>query len=225
MLREIIFSLEEKLYAGGVYIDLKMREDSIQRVKQWMNENIPTLERNLDLHCTMIYSKKEHDIDFIPLNYTVDSNFKSFEIFGPERDTLVVCINSPEIEERQKELSGLYGFVSDFPDYKPHFTIAYNCPSELDISLFPIIDFPIYFERETITPLKLDWKPTKTIKTQEKHMLKEILENKEAKGRDTSAERTLAEINTAIDKAIKNKDKKTLDLWVKLLGDLQKKLK
>lgn len=155
MIREAIHAMFEELYPEGIFIDVKMREDSYQKVKSWMSEHIPDVQHNHDQHCTIIYSKGKYDIEMAPMNYTANTTFKSFEMFGPEQNALVACINAPSLEKRNKELTEEYGFVSDFPDYKPHFTLSYDC--SVDHTILPPIDFPIYFENETVAPLDTDW--------------------------------------------------------------------
>ena len=104
MIKEAIERIFEEMFPEGIYIDVKMREDSYRKVKVWMEDNIPDLQQNHDQHCTIIYSKGKYDLDIIPLNYTADATFKSFEMFGTEQDTLVVSINAPQLVERNLNL-------------------------------------------------------------------------------------------------------------------------
>lgn len=155
MIKEAIHRMFEKLYPDGIYIDVKMREDSYKKVRGWMEDNIPDLQQNHDQHCTIIYSKGDYDVSMAPMNYTANATFKTFEMFGPEQNTLVACINAPSLVERNKDLTEKYGFTSDFAEYKPHFTLAYDCV--IDHTILPPIDFPIYFENETVAPLDTNW--------------------------------------------------------------------
>ena len=156
MIKEAIERVFEELYPEGIYIDVKMREDSYRKVKAWMEDNIPDLKQNHKQHCTLIYSKGDYDLDITPLSYTANTTFKAFELFGPDQNILVASINAPSLTERNLELVEKYGFTSDFADYKPHFTLAYDCI--IDPTTLRPIDFPIYFENETVAQLNTDWK-------------------------------------------------------------------
>ena len=51
---------DEIHYPGGVYVSVKMREESTIALKAYMDKYLPGLQHNEDQHCTLIYSKQEH---------------------------------------------------------------------------------------------------------------------------------------------------------------------
>ncbi len=86
----------------------------------------------LEYHTTVIYSKKpcpemrKHDPQ-LPIWGTASG----FELFGDDKNVLVVRINSVQLQKLYDDLQ-IYGPTSDYPEYKPHITLSYNwkgdCP-------------------------------------------------------------------------------------------------
>jgi len=149
---------DEKInYPGGVYISVKMTEESQIALNEYTSKYLKDAELNEELHCTLIYSKKEQKEEIEPKIYNVTGTFLNFSKFGEDKDTLVAELNCPDLVERNKELVKEYGFISDYDEYKPHFTISYNA-KDIDINSLPDIDFAINFNEETIEELNTDWK-------------------------------------------------------------------
>lgn len=147
---------EEIHYPTGVYIALEMVEESMIAVKEYMEEYLPDIEFNDEQHCTLIYSKKPYVDEIIPGEYQATSTFDRFSKFGENEDVLVVEINSEAILDRNKALVGEYDFISDYDEYKPHFTLSYDA-KDIDVNSLPAIDFAIHFDNETVAPLDEDW--------------------------------------------------------------------
>ena len=139
-------------YENGVYISLNMKSESILKLEEYMNDNLGGCELTHELHCTLIYSKKEYVGDIETNVYEVSCEPKRFSFFGPEKDVLVIELNSKFLEKRNNELKKKYGFVSDFEIYKPHCSLSYNC-KDIDLDMLPPIDFDIIFHEETVEPL------------------------------------------------------------------------
>ncbi len=143
-------------FPGGVYISVKMTSTSYQKLLQYKNAYLPEIKFNEDQHCTLIYSKKPLNISPILPQYSCKVSFKGFSLFGPNKDTLVAEVKSAKLTYRNKKLVQDYGFVSDYSEYKPHFTLGYEA-KDVDLSKLPPIDFPIEFENETVENLDLSW--------------------------------------------------------------------
>jgi len=111
--------------------------------------------KNSELHCTLIYSKKPHKNKINSEDYKITAKFKGYEYFGENKDTLVVLLESEELINRNKFLVKEYGFISDFETYTPHVTLSYN--STVDISTLPDIEFDVVLENEYVQDLVLDW--------------------------------------------------------------------
>ena len=89
-------------------------------------------------------------------NYTTEATFKNFSLFGEDNDALVAEIYSPYLNQRNKVLTDKYSFISDFPNYKAHFSLSYEAQG-IDVNSLPDIDFPIVFENETVELLDTDY--------------------------------------------------------------------
>jgi len=151
---------EEINYPDGVYISVKMRDESLIALKNYADKYLNGYDFNLDQHCTLIYSKKEQKELIESKEYDAIGTFLHFSKFGKEGETLVAELNCDLLVNRNKELVKKYGFVSDYDEYKPHFTLVYDA-QDIDINSLPAIDFALNFYDETVEPLNENWKNTK----------------------------------------------------------------
>ena len=147
---------EETFYKDGVYISVKMTEESSTKILEYLEKYLPDVEHNEEQHCTLIYSKKEQKEEILPEEYTALAMPKQFSKFGENLETLVVEITCDQLVNRNLQLVNEYGFISDFEEYKPHFTLAYNC-KDVDILTLPPLDMAITFNEETVEQLDDNW--------------------------------------------------------------------
>ena len=154
---EIEDTEEESFYPDGVYMAVQLDEISVSRIKEYQEKYLKGCDivEEDDLHCTLIYSAEEHVDEIIPGDYTYTGTFKEMNIFGQEQSLLVVEINSPELIARNKELTEMYGFVSDFDEYRPHITLCYNA-DDIVLNSLPPFDFALTFEKEYVEALDTD---------------------------------------------------------------------
>ncbi len=155
MIREALKILE-KNYPDGVYISVEVSEETKKNIHGYMDKHLHGFKKHDDIHCTIIYSNKPMDVNIKTEEYTTEATFEKFSLFGEEKNTLVMEINCPKLQERNKELMKEYGFVSDFPEYLTHVTLSYDA-SNVTVSKLPSFDFPITLLNETVSPLKLDY--------------------------------------------------------------------
>lgn len=174
---------QDVLYPGGVYISVQMAEESVIHIKEYMAKYLPGKDGPEEdyFHSTLIYSKQQEDRIVEVKEYTAMANVKHFSKFGEKQEVLVCEIESPILIDRNTELVEEYGFISDFEEYKPHFTLTYDA-SDVDINSLPPIDFIIKFENETVSPLDTDWssktkEDKKELKTWEKPENKELFKS------------------------------------------------
>jgi 2'-5' RNA ligase len=154
MIRQIL----EKLFAKGVYISLKPVNGSSVVFKKYIRDNVPELTPTPDPHLTLIYSKKKFDGTVKVQNYEATGTVKGFSIFGQNGDrALVAEIESKDIMDRNAKLVKDYGFISDFDEYKPHITLAYDVPEDFDVNSLPKFPQPLTFGEETVGEVELDW--------------------------------------------------------------------
>ena len=155
-LKKYINTLNEQVkYASGVYISVNLTSESKEKLNAYYNAYLSEYMQNSSLHCTLIYSAKPHNTSPVLERYKTPGLFEKFSKFGPDGDTLVLEIKCPKLTRRNAILTKENGFISDW-EYHPHVTIAYEYNG--DISKLPPIDFPIYFENETLENLNPEWK-------------------------------------------------------------------
>jgi hypothetical protein len=163
--KEYILENEEQeenngiFYPGGVYISVKLSEETEKAVNEYQEKYLKGQKINEELHCTLIYSKKPYVDEIEAMEYTAVGTFKEFNLFGPEEDTLVVEINSQDLTRRNTELVEEYRFISDFGEYKSHVTLSYDIEN-IDLNSLPPMDFAFTFINEAVEPLKLNWNGT-----------------------------------------------------------------
>ena len=143
-------------YPSGVYIAVSPDEITTDAIQKYQEKYLKQYKVNNELHCTLIYSQKPH-VDIIePASYSAIATFESFELFGPKQDTLVIKLNSKELERRNKLLSEENGFISDYDEYQPHITLAYGIEN-IDLNSLPAIEFSMTLQDEYVEPLDTDW--------------------------------------------------------------------
>jgi hypothetical protein len=147
---------QEIHYPGGVYISVKLSEETEELVKEYQNKYLKGQDINEELHCTLIYSKKPHVDEIEPAEYTAVGTFKEFNLFGEDKDTLVVEINSQDLLRRNEELVKEHKFISDFDEYKSHVTLSYGI-TDIDLNSLPPIEFAFKFQDETVEQLDINW--------------------------------------------------------------------
>jgi len=152
---------EDKIhYPDGVYISVKMKEESIIAMEEYCSKYLPGLKINEEWHSTLIYSQKEQKEEIIPESYSATCTVLHFSKFGQDGETLVAELDAPTLIERNKALVEEYGFISDFDEYKPHTTLVYDA-QDVDINSLPEIDFAIHFDSEEVELLNTDWSGSK----------------------------------------------------------------
>ena len=147
---------DEIHFPGGVYISVKLAPETEAAVKEYQEKYLKGQKINESLHCTLIYSKKPQVDNIEPASYSATGTFQEFNLFGPDSDTLVVEINSPDLTRRNEELVQEYKFVSDFGEYKSHVTLSYGIEN-IDLNSLPAMEFAFNFIEEAIEPLDTNW--------------------------------------------------------------------
>ena len=121
-----MLTLEEFLdqAEAGIYASYKLKPES-QKVflEALLRNKIDFIVPPEDFHVTVVYSRRYvsalHGYPFPNVHATV----KGIDLFGPERNTKVVTLESPGLQSIVASLKQL-GVTSDYPDYKPHITIG-----------------------------------------------------------------------------------------------------
>ena len=124
----------------GTYAAVKPSPQSADNITRAAIElGIPGVIEPSEIHCTLLYSRK-----YVPLSGTIDVDYKSlisnFELFGENKEILVITLISKDLSERHKYLMDTYNATYDFETYIPHITLSYNI-GEFDINKIDISDF------------------------------------------------------------------------------------
>lgn len=143
-------------YPGGVYIATNLSEETATAVKEYQEKYLKQYEVNEELHCTLIYSQKPHVDELEPASYQATATFGGFDLFGPNKDTLVIELISEDLVNRNAALVEEHGFISDYKEYKPHITLAYGIEC-IDLNSLPAIEFQMTLEDEYIDQLDPNW--------------------------------------------------------------------
>lgn len=166
-MRSLMTFLEGINYNKGVYCSAQLSDDTKKQITQFCIDNdIPNIVPENEMHCTLIYSKKGHD-DFdceTEYNNDVAAKFSGFEMFGKDKDTLVLKIKSNDLTRRHNEMMDEYDLQYDFDTYIPHITLSYDA-IDFDHTALPKYTNTLKFIGEESSELETDWKPDTTKKT------------------------------------------------------------
>jgi len=117
-------------------------EETAKRILKWSKDNIPDEElyteeedkgREDEIHITIFYGILDEDSGST-VKVLEDHNIKSFPVQlstvtafqnKPEYDVLKVDIESSELHKIHKLIERYLDTKNDFPEYKPHLTLAY----------------------------------------------------------------------------------------------------
>ena len=81
---------------------------------------------NFDFHSTVWYTTSAHVIE----NYSEEVNIddirpKGFALFGPDKNVLVLEIESDKLNEIRETIGDEYGMQDEYPEFRPHITLSY----------------------------------------------------------------------------------------------------
>ena len=143
-------SLKKGLFKEGVYISIDLDKESNRVFKDIQKTFKSFTELEEELHCTIIYSKKPCicEVQTLEKDATITAKFKGYSLFGSENDILVAEIESKELRERYEYLMTKHDFISDYREYKPHITLAFNYKDKLDD--LPTINTDIILKNEVV---------------------------------------------------------------------------
>ena len=148
----------------GTYVAFEMSPESRDLLDNFVEMNLGLTERvdKSTYHITVIYSRSPVPgaEAFRDDNCEMSARAEGYEIF-PTKDSgkcLVMRIVCPSATGLNKVLDGM-GATSDYPEYKPHTTIAYNMTQEIDPHTLPVPQFPIVFNRVKVEPLDPQFTP------------------------------------------------------------------
>lgn len=141
-----------------------------QEVLNWARSHeIPNLQAAGELHVTVIYSRRAVDWLKLPTDWSGDAQGRLrlppggprlVERFGPEEDVIVLAFNDDHLQWRHRALIEA-GAASEWPEYQPHITLAWDVPKTFDISAIPPYQGRIVLGPEIFREVVENWLASK----------------------------------------------------------------
>jgi 2'-5' RNA ligase len=147
-------------HKDGTYVALEMSQESKDMLDNFVQTNLGLSERvdKKTYHITVIYSRtpvpSAEALLHMNTSIPVEAQPVSYEIFPTKNDgqCLVMRVICPYATRINSQL-GNEGATSDYDDYKPHITIAYDIKEKVDANSLPIPQFQLVFDQLKVDPL------------------------------------------------------------------------
>lgn len=147
-------------HKDGTYVSLELSKESRDLLDNFVEMNLGLTERvdKSTYHITVIYSRtpvpSAENLRDMPSSLPVEAMVTGYEIFPTKNagKCLVMRIVCPYTTRLNSEL-GKQGATSDYPEYKPHMTIAYDMTQEIDPHTLAIPQFQLVFDKLNVAPL------------------------------------------------------------------------
>lgn len=155
--------INEKKSEKGTYIGWRYNRDTIRDISQWMiDNNIPNPIKKEKIHSTIIYSRKEIDIEpkgkLVASEYALSNRLGTFDTQDNKR-ALIWFIDCPAMVNRHNYIMKTTDATYDYVDYIPHITLSYEIPAEYDVDKLTTKGLPLALQivSEYKEDLNLDW--------------------------------------------------------------------
>jgi 2'-5' RNA ligase len=151
-------------HKDGTYVSMDLSDESRALLDNFVEMSLGLTERvdPSTYHITIIYSRTpvptaEH-ITGMSTNTT--ASVVGYEVFPTKNDgkCLVMRLQFSFAEAMNSKLTR-EGATSDYSEYKPHLTLAYDMSQEIDPATLPIPQFPLSFDSVKVAPLEPDYVP------------------------------------------------------------------
>jgi 2'-5' RNA ligase len=151
-------------FKDGVFVRAHVSHDTADAIHTWAKTlKLPEGAKLVDpdeYHATLIHSKTPFDYSNDTHDQvfpTADATNKRLEVLGADGEPKVLTLrfDSNDLKLRHDRLKE-QGGKSDFPEFKPHITVAENVPADHDVSQHPVFDGPIVFTSESAEPIEKD---------------------------------------------------------------------
>lgn len=144
-------------HKDGTYVAFQMSADSKDLLDNFVAMNLGLTERvdKSTYHTTVIYSRTPVPAAEQFKGFHINTGrIVGYEMFPTKNDgkCLVARVECQAAVNLNNTLSAL-GATSDYPEYKPHLTLAYDTEQDIEIEALPIPQFTIEFNEVTVEPL------------------------------------------------------------------------
>lgn len=150
-------------HKDGTYVSFELSQQSRELLDNFVEMNLGLTERvdKSTYHITIIYSRTPvPDAEKFAGATEATAFVSGYEVFPTKNDgkclvMRVVCPNASALNT----VLGKMGATSDYPEYKPHLTVAYDMSQEVDPLSLPIPKFPLEFDLIKVQPLDPQFTP------------------------------------------------------------------
>jgi 2'-5' RNA ligase len=145
-------------HKDGTYVSMDLSQGCKDILDHFVEMNLGLTERvdKSTYHITLIYSRTPVPSAEQYQGHGNDqpARVTGYEVFPTKNDgkCLVLRLEYPFAVLLNKQLTA-QGATSDYADYKPHMTIAYNITQEVDPHTLPLPEFNLYFDSVKVEPL------------------------------------------------------------------------
>ena len=125
------FEYYYKSFKNGSYFGVVPDEEGMEKIKDLVKSlKLKNPIEDEKIHVTLMYSEDKGNPLIPPSDLTYEAKPVGFALFGPEKNCLVVKLESKDLQSRHNELLA-NGFIHSYDDYSPHVTLSYEYEGEL----------------------------------------------------------------------------------------------
>jgi hypothetical protein len=158
-------TLAESVGKKPRFVAASVDDDTRSKIATFIVANgIPNPIPTEELHTTILYSRQPTDDPKLKSSCRYIGKAVGFEVWDTKTENsksgkaLVMRVKCSDLEGRHKKLMKELGASYDFPEYKTHITLSYDC-GDVDPNKLPLPSFDIIYNEEYGKVLNLDWKP------------------------------------------------------------------
>lgn len=152
-------------HKDGTYVSVDLSAQHRDALDEFVEHHLGLDERvdQSTYHTTIIYSRTpvpSADL-YIGAECTSSARVVGYEVFPTKNDgrCLVMRLDFPFAELLNKQLTA-EGATSDYAEYKPHLTLAYNTKQHIDPQSLPLPSFELKFDPVKVEGLNVDFVPS-----------------------------------------------------------------
>lgn len=151
-------------HKNGTYVSMDLSDESRALLDNFVEMSLGLTERvdPSTYHITIIYSRTpvptaEH---IAGMSTDTTASVVGYEVFPTKNDgkCLVMRLEYSFANSLNSKLTQ-EGATSDYDQYKPHLTLAYDMSQEVDPTTLPIPQFPLSFNHVKVAALETDYIP------------------------------------------------------------------
>lgn len=145
-------------HKDGTYVSMDLSQESKDILDHFVEMSLGLTERvdPSTYHVTLCYSRTPVPAaeQFAGVTCSEPAFVAGYSVFPTKTDgeCLVLRLDYPFAYSMDKTLTKL-GATSEYSEYKPHLTLAYDMKEKIDPETLPIPRFELYFDKVKVVPL------------------------------------------------------------------------